>query len=1349
MRSILLLLAALLLPVSAVAQNSPPKIARAEAGVSSLPGQSGPPHSFALPSTQYALNLKGFLKDSSGAPLADGTYSLQFRLYTVSDRNAPNTPVYLETQTVSVFSTAPLVSGQSTANRKGKYAVSLGLQNGNPLNASLFRNQTLWMEIWINGQQPPTGVLRQQIIQVPADSTVGQSMNRVVWVTNALNHLEQNNALETAALAFYTQQIYAAIPNADPNFVTRSLIRAEAAFSQRYRSPQTGQFRVTTNPLDAVVNMYGILIQQPGNPVTLPVIGESLNFAAGSLNLMQGQYQQFSYELGRMSSTATFNSYSETQLEGLYLLARQNPKAAIVVNTFFSYGYNAKTTDSLFTILNNNTPLRDSVNFAPLATQIEADGTMLATLDTALTNIADFYDRMTLATQTMNTAISQMTAIQQSDFVGVSNNQTTSAMVHNIYNNAQSTFGPMLQAADPSTYATAQIVLGDQDKYNQLSLAKDGLTLASDIANTAASVAGAIGSAADPFTAGLSVAYGAYAVAGTTKVAADSIQIALDALPDNQTPTGIIKDGLTQLSSQLAGVATQLNSRLDIIDANQLALYNQTNANFAALNNSLNQSLAVISMRIDDLVNGVVAVQYSLDRLTQDFSTFATQAQRANSLVPALTVINNWASDPVALKPSTDTFNTYFSACQTYATSTDLQPSLENGNLAMDGFNSLYGDTDIASQLDSNEEKNLNYLLAFASARFFHQQYAEDKGYFTAPAVDPALPHSLGIELANPTAWEMSSIGMMRAATIYPDLGLPYVQNTTAFSGAYSVGSALQNAATEITLQYASGSANTVIQPSPILKDMMLHQNLMAMNLYSALLTTENGATDVATQVANVKTALNNTNSPVSLAVKALNGSATLLRQFMEFGLSRSVKSETLFSSLLYSAGDPNFRDPQNNAAADPNAQKLPDGTWVQSLYHNWVASQPGGPYKYVTGDPAAIFLNAQIERWSAMERRLDGNIWSPDLSTLTGHDSNSVLDVLAQNATTNGLLLGEPLANVDAVQNRLSYFLIPTVSGSVLGKPIPGLPANEQPKSLANTAVTMTFRGLNGVFTAPALLDSSGSFTVYVPKDLYTVVVVAPGFLQSFAQAPGQIAGVIDTTSTDSTVRSAIHNVSALLTAGDLTGDNVINNSDLIFLRNALGSSQSSPGYSANYDLNGDGLVDYKDVILLQGALYSTTKSFNWNPLCDLSGPGGKPDGVIDGYDQAVFGAALGSLKSDPAKGGAPSANWNPKCDFNGDGIVDYRDQEILQGKVGTTPSSINWNPLYDLNGDGIINTFNPAVPLGTDPNTDGYLLNAALGSSASSPNWNPLADLNGDGKVDTLDLQMLRSVFGARGQN
>ena len=1452
-----------------------------------LPGQAQANNG--LPPTYYALNLKGVLVDSSSNPLPDGTYSVQFRLYKVI--SGPDAPAFTEDQTVSVFTKSAVVPTQS--DRKGNYAVSLGRKTQTtPLRSSLFVNQTLYLEIWINGVKMPG--LRLPILQIPADSRTGQSMSQVIWVTNALNRIEANRALETAALAFYIQQVYKLLPTADPNFVTRSLIRAQNSFNQRYRSPQSGGYRFVTQPLDAIINMYGILVQQPGNPVTLPIVNESIAFAAGTLDLTQGnasdQYKQFSYELGRMASGATFNDYTSSQLEALYLLARQNKSAARVVDAFFGYELNARVTDPIFTLLNKNPDLRDSPNFAPLVSQIESDGTMLSTVDTTLANIGDFYDRMTMATKTLTNALNQVTFIQQTDYAGSLGAPSATAQIATISNNAFATLNgaKTLTALNASAY-TNQIVLKSDAAYKAYQIAATSVRLAAGVAITAgdtldsaakfmkaASVEDVLfGISAADVASGTGAA--SKAVGDALNVTATSLDLAANAGAFDPSPQGVIKDGIKQIGSQLAAIQNQIDQRAAITDAHIVDLYNQMNTNFHTLELSLELSFSNITTALTALTTDVLNIQYTLDRLAQSFSTFATQSQRAANLVPYLTQINNW-SNPGQPKPGSDAFNTAFGACQTYATSTALTFAETNWPLSTPKFD----DQSVLSQLDGDPQKNLNYLLAFASHRFYARENGADS-IFIPPYNDP-LTLLNGSSLANPTAWEMASLGIMRAAADFPDLGQPFIQAAhSAFDAAYKVGDNLQRAATNVTVESASNG----IQKSPILFDMLLHQNLMASNLFKEIQRAEaNGysvadpapAPDVASRVAYINAHLSDPNSQLSKLALALDGSHRLLEQFCEFGLSRSVKSVDLLSSMLYAAGNTSFRDLGGNLAADPNAQKLPDGNWVRSLYHNWVTAIPaapnppaaaaqnnssstltGGSYyvrisytvspapgasgesqissvigpvtitdkrvgtpqrlvitppilptgasrwkayvgtnangpfslqngngtaagasvtisapivtavrysAYVTADPKTLFHDAQNTRWTTLDQVVNGHRWYgfdnsgnkislADVITTpaAAGDARSLLtqagllDIESADAQRNGLLLGEPLGNVEAIQNRLAFFLIPTVTGTVKGARIPNLPDTMQPKSLANTPITLTFNGATNQFSAPVLLDSSSRFTVYIPKDTYTAFAVADSFLQNKIQAPGQVFGYVDTTS------GSVLNAIAFLTVGDVTGHNRVDNQDAIALRNAFNSVSSDGSWRLVADFNGDGIVDGLDQALLQSAIGTTTGSSNWNPTYDLNGDGSvtssdltilrnvmgtawygrgwnpkadlNGDGSVDIYDESLLLAALGSVPG--------NANWNAKADLNNDGKVDLIDLSLLQAALGTRISSLAWNPKFDLNGDGTVDY------------RDQILLQGALGSDKTSPRWNPAADLNGDGKVDSSDQSILFVALGS----
>lgn len=82
--------------------------------------------------TPTTMNLQGRLLDSAGAPVADGLYNMQFRLFTVSSGGSS---VWNETRETS---TRVQVTG-------GLFSTKLG--EANPLSASLFASGSLYFEI--------------------------------------------------------------------------------------------------------------------------------------------------------------------------------------------------------------------------------------------------------------------------------------------------------------------------------------------------------------------------------------------------------------------------------------------------------------------------------------------------------------------------------------------------------------------------------------------------------------------------------------------------------------------------------------------------------------------------------------------------------------------------------------------------------------------------------------------------------------------------------------------------------------------------------------------------------------------------------------------------------------------------------------------------------------------------------------------------------------------------------------------------------------------------------------------------------------------------------------------------
>ena len=187
---------------------------------------------------------------------------------------------------------------------------------------------------------------------------------------------------------------------------------------------------------------------------------------------------------------------------------------------------------------------------------------------------------------------------------------------------------------------------------------------------------------------------------------AASLDLAAAAGAFNPSPTGNLKLGIQQLGDQLGQIQTQIDQRAAITDGHIIALYDQMNKSFADLNVALTKSFSDVSAtRSTNSRPMSSAVQYTLDRLTQSFSNFESQSLRASNLVPALTVINNWASDPYAYRYTIPGFDLFARRISAPVKPMRPQPALTNAENGNATFNSPVGNTDILGQLDADSAK--------------------------------------------------------------------------------------------------------------------------------------------------------------------------------------------------------------------------------------------------------------------------------------------------------------------------------------------------------------------------------------------------------------------------------------------------------------------------------------------------------------------------------------------------------------------------------------------------------------------------------------------------------------------
>ncbi len=896
----------------------------------------------------------------------------------------------------------------------------------------------LWMMtllVLILTRNPACG----QTLSIPAPQ-----LNKIIYVANALSHIDTDKTREKAAQAFYVVQQYTQYPNSDPRLVLKLLNRAQDTFDKKYRSNANyNAYRYRMVSYEVVANMLSILAAQPGNEVPISLVKEATNFAtldANGLGDPQTQYLEASAIVGNSRIAGRFQKYLNTQIENLYDLGLSNPRAQVVADVFFGSSFNAYVGNTALMTLNANPAFRDSANFRPLFLKIDPiTGALNATRAQINQIIADYRARMAQVFTDNIAVLSTLTAHQKTDY----SSYPASAQAVSDQAAVDARKAPnlaALQSAPAFSYVTPFTIEPDP-KHQAYEQARAVLDLASKVATFAADVT----EAASP--AGLleSEAPAVRAVASGIDVAGAAMDVAEAFGAFGKSNDEVIMDGINQLSSQMASFQNQINGRLDIIDQNIANLYSAVNTQFAGIRDTLaniSSTLAQLQSQVIGMQSSLFNLQSSLDRLTQNIYEFASQAVR-QPLKNDLATIDTYVRNSLTITQSD--YTGLYSRTKQYATGTVFDAA-EIGT-ALNGR--AYDDLSVKNELNSpNPEWNLNYALEFARRRFGPGRTGTDAANFSAvTALGPS-----GQLIANPRGWEMSVSGMIRLASQYPDLYAATTLTDTpnsnqGFFGTQLVGAQIQGAAAGTTLQTAAGGATVL---SPLFPNLLKHQSLQAQRLITALqaLAAET-PTDLTSVVARVRTQWTTTSPTpnginLQTAIKALSGSRSLLNTFVTFGLSRTLSSNDLLSSLLYSP------------------QRLPDDELVKSLYDGWASGQP---------DPLTIFQSSQSTRQANFTALLN--------TILTG--------LFAQ--TAGRPAAGETVPSVEIMLRRLDPFTNVKVTMTVT-------PGSGQ--FIAGDPLLFTFRSSDAVYPVSLLPDPvSGKYSVSVPPGYYSVAIKASRFLQ------------------------------------------------------------------------------------------------------------------------------------------------------------------------------------------------------------------------------------------------------------
>ena len=1058
-----------------------------------------------------------------------GNYSINFSLWNVE--NGGSSLVNRLWQTTLNPVTVTLIPNVTY----GKLSVSLNFTTNPFINGSSYAAafaQNLWIELKV-GNDPPLPRQRFNTV-IPA-----LDVDRLIYVANALQHIDSAKTLERAAQAFFVRQVFADNPEADVRVVHRILSQSQNRFDSLYRSFQKRPaYRFRMPAYEATAHMLSILASSPGvntlDPPNLPASSptlamrlarEAAEFAQNNGNWLAGNnwdYLETSNLLGRGRIAGEFNTYQTKQIEAMYDLARSDVRARVAVDLFFGAAFSAATYYTAADILKTNPNFRLSSNFAPLVTLLRDDGSIRANTSEIRAKVAEFQARMAAVFTESIAQFSALTANQTADYAGYFENNNTQQQQDRTNILAQQNLNiPRLQSAPAFVYVAPFVIEPDpvHEAYEQ---SRAVLDCAAAAANFTADVMEST-SLTTALSNGAPIAR---AVASGLELAGATLDVMEAFGVFGKSNEEVIMDGINQLSSQLSSVQQQLNGRLDIIDANITNLYNSMNDQFGDIRNRLyvlNESINAVADAVRQNQASLIGIQSSLDRLTSNIFNFESQSARLQIKTNLLYITNQSNAN---LDVDLTTFGTKFTEFYQYAIDRadddiEVGPALNSRS---------YAPINVETELKSGlPEWKTNYILEWARRNFVNP-----------PMSSPYLTvRSLGASnvIVNPQSWEMSAIGLLRLSTYWPERYTTYTANHSpsnglGFYGVRVKGEAIQRMAAAITLQPTFAGLST--EKSPLLQNALEYYRLQAENL-GAVIDTLTAGQNTATAVNTIRGQYDMSGNPVAGnykdAITRLNGAKLLLDGFVGLGLSRSLESVDLLSSLLYS------RRPGN---LDKTAQRLPDGDLIKALYFTWTTGE----------NPRTTFSNMQVNR-------------RDDLSRLFTSLQNGIMTETGIRPGT-----GEPLASVEVMLRRIDAFVQPRVFGTVrpdIGAFIPGEPVQLTFRYDYNS-LTGTYRQQ---FTIPVFPSLSGVFSVNVPSNVYSVSIKAAKYLNRVFP--------VDTTST--TVNLGM----VTMRVGDVSGDNRTNLTDLILVRNALGTTVISPLWNPAADVNSDGIVNMTDFNLVR----------------------------------------------------------------------------------------------------------------------------------------------------------------------
>lgn len=179
------------------------------------------------------------------------------------------------------------------------------------------------------------------------------SVNRSMWVSNALYRIKKIGGLEATALARYVQLEYQNNPQIAPEVVINNLKAAEDAFQQRYSVDPNIQKSAGLTEFDATNAMYSILCALPKVDIRNALAAEQASWALKYAPTGTNAQDILLAQAGQYYSYVSAEHYKINVLTSLHKIAGSNAQAAQAVDAFFGPIFNALTSDTASVIVSN------------------------------------------------------------------------------------------------------------------------------------------------------------------------------------------------------------------------------------------------------------------------------------------------------------------------------------------------------------------------------------------------------------------------------------------------------------------------------------------------------------------------------------------------------------------------------------------------------------------------------------------------------------------------------------------------------------------------------------------------------------------------------------------------------------------------------------------------------------------------------------------------------------------------------------------------------------------------------------------------------------------------------------